>query len=183
MPDAPPSTDSTQLWSVVRAQLGDRAALEVVLRAIQGPLFRHISAVLGDPDGAEDVLQDVLLIISRRLGTLRDPRWFRAWAYRIATRAALRQARQARRHLLVSLEEWHDAPAAVEEHEEWPDTAALLAQLEHVSPSSAVVLRLRYLDGLSYVEIAEALELNVGTVKSRLAYGLATLRRRMRATS
>jgi RNA polymerase sigma factor (sigma-70 family) len=46
-----------------------------------------------------------------------------------------------------------------------------------LSPASQVVLRMHYLDGLTHVEIAEALEVAVGTVKSRLSYGLAALRR------
>lgn len=50
------------------------------------------------------------------------------------------------------------------------------AEIEKLPPGSRIVLRLHYLDGLTLLEIAEALELPVGTVKSRLAYGLAKLR-------
>ena len=54
------------------------------------------------------------------------------------------------------------------------DAPELLAAL---SPASEVVIRMHYMDGLTHVEIGEALEIPVGTVKSRLAYGLAAMRR------
>lgn len=54
--------------------------------------------------------------------------------------------------------------------------AALPSLIDSLSPASQIVLRMHYLDGLTHLEIAEALELALGTVKSRLAYGLARLR-------
>ncbi len=69
---------------------------------------------------------------------------------------------------------------AVEEPDE-PFDADLIAQLpsrlDELSPASQIVLRMHYLEGLTHVEIAEALEVAEGTVKSRLAYGLAALRK------
>ena len=55
--------------------------------------------------------------------------------------------------------------------------AQIESHLDDLSPASHVVLRMHYLEGLTHVEIAEALEIAEGTVKSRLAYGLASLRR------
>jgi RNA polymerase sigma-70 factor (ECF subfamily) len=69
---------------------------------------------------------------------------------------------------------------SVEEEEPQFDPEALArlpAQLEKLSPASRVVLRMHYLDGLTHEEISEALEIAIGTVKSRLSYGLAALRR------
>jgi RNA polymerase sigma factor (sigma-70 family) len=57
--------------------------------------------------------------------------------------------------------------------------AQLHSHIGELSPASQVVLRMHYLDGLTHVEIAEALEIAEGTVKSRISYGLAALRRRM----
>jgi len=162
----------------VRAQGHDRVALESLLRALQLPLHRHISAIVRDPDLAEDVLQEVLWLVCRKLARLRDPRWIRAWAYRIATREAHRRLRRERMTsplddaVLATLE----APAL----ERSPDLellARIPALVERLSPASALVIRMHYLERLSIAEIAEALELAPGTVKSRLAYGLATLRR------
>ncbi|HEU4561874.1 MAG TPA: RNA polymerase sigma factor [Longimicrobium sp.] len=159
-----------------RAQLGDLHALDQLCRALQEPLFRHVHAI---PHTAEDVLQEALLTVCRKLRTLRDPRWFRAWAYRIATRLAVRRAKREHR--------WSDAlrddglaalPAAEPEPRFDPElVAALPSALSAVSPASQLVLRMHYLDELTCPEIAEALEISVGTVKSRLAYGLAAMRK------
>jgi RNA polymerase sigma-70 factor, ECF subfamily len=164
---------------VGRAQSGDSAALDRLLRMLQEPLYRHIRLIVGDDHLAEEVLQDALLIVARKLAWLRDPAWLRAWAYRIATREAVRRARRERR--------WRDALgddaieasaiAAVEPPFEPELVAAVPRLLETVSPASAIVLRMHYIEGLSYAEVAEALEISIGTVKSRLSYGLATLRR------
>ncbi|MGI8497314.1 MAG: RNA polymerase sigma factor [Gemmatimonadaceae bacterium] len=168
---------------IARAQLGDLRALDLLLAALQEPLFRHISILLGDEHAAEDVLQDSLLIVSRKLSALRDPRWFRAWAYRIATREAMRHARRARRepdavdpHDLANVVA-DDMPPAFD-----PDLiAALPDAVRELSPASQVVLRMHYFDGLTHLEVAEALEISVGTVKSRLAYGLAALRKTVKS--
>ncbi|MBV9773111.1 MAG: RNA polymerase sigma factor [Gemmatimonadetes bacterium] len=168
-----------------RAQLGDREALDQLLRRVQRPLYEHVRALLRDEEAALDTLQDVLVIVCRKLGSLGDPRWFRAWAYRIATREALRRAKRDRRwREAVRGEEWSETLPAPEPDPppvdpEW--TARLPELLAGVSPASEVVLRLHYLEGLPYLEISEALEIPVGTVKSRLAYGLASLRRRVEA--
>jgi RNA polymerase sigma-70 factor (ECF subfamily) len=164
---------------VGRAQHGDLHALDQLLRALQEPLFRHVHAIVADPHTAEDVLQEALLTVCRKLRTLRDPRWFRAWAYRIATRLAVRRSKREHR--------WSDAlrddalaalPAAEPEPRFDAElVAALPSALSAVSPASQLVLRMHYLDELTCPEIAEALEISVGTVKSRLAYGLAALRK------
>jgi RNA polymerase sigma factor (sigma-70 family) len=125
-----------------------------------------------------DALQDSLFTISRKLKNLRDPQWFRAWSYRIATRAAVRTSRSQRRWN-EALREDELAGMAVPESEDRfePELlAALPSLIDALSPASQVVLRMHYLEGLTHLEIAEGLELALGTVKSRLAYGLTRLR-------
>ena len=79
---------------VIQAQCGDRDAMEHVLRGVQ-PLKRWpLSGCIG-PDVADDVLQDVLIAIARKLSwASRSPRLFRAWAYRVASRAAFAHIRR-----------------------------------------------------------------------------------------
>jgi len=124
-------------------------------------------------------LQETLWKIARKLPSLRDPRWARAWSYRIATREAVHRTHTEKR--------WSEAMRgddlnflAVEEPDEPFDAdlvARLPSRLDKLSPASQIVLRMHYLEGLTHVEIAEALEVAEGTVKSRLAYGLAALRK------
>ena len=131
--------------------------------------------ILGDEEEALDVAQASLLLIARRLTTLHDPRWFRAWAYRIVTREAVRAAKKrGRERLLVSdvLVETLDTPAPTLD-----ELVALCSEaMDRLPPATGIVARLHYREGLTLVEIAEALELPLGTVKSRLAYALARLR-------
>jgi RNA polymerase sigma-70 factor (ECF subfamily) len=167
--------------AVARAQTGHAQSLDRLLRLLQEPLWRHIDALVRDADLADDVLQEVLWIIARRLPQLTDPRWFRAWAYPIATREALRRARAERRWRDALREETLavlEAPEA-DEHFDPEQIAATLEQLDALSPASALVMRLHYVDGLTFPEIAESLEIPVGTVKSRVAYGLTVLRRKL----
>ena len=165
---------------IARAQSGDRAALDLVLGALQSPLYRHILAIVRDPDDARDALQETLMIVARKLPSLREVQWLRAWAYRIATREAVRQSRGARRwREALRGEEALDALAAPDSGDSFDgatlaDAPELLAAL---SPASEAVIRMHYIDGLTHVEIGEALEIPVGTVKSRLAYGLTAMRR------
>jgi len=179
--DASRVSDVDLTLAVARAQSGHAPSLDRVLRAMQGPLHWHVRTLVNDDDLADDVLQDILWTIARSLRQLRDARWFRPWAYRIATRIAIRRTRAERR--------WRDAlrddALSVMESplNESPFDAELVRsiaeQVDTLSPASAVVLRLHYIEQLTFREISEALEVSIGTVKSRIAYGLAVLRKKL----
>ncbi|HYR10613.1 MAG TPA: RNA polymerase sigma factor [Longimicrobium sp.] len=177
MPPADPDARGT-VWLVLRAQSGDRAALEALLAHADGLLRPYAILMLRDADAAEDVLQDVLLLVYRKLGTLREPRAFAAWARRIASREIFRALRGQRAHDQIHDELPPDLPDGAETPEP-PDglLQRLPELLQRVSPASRAVLALHYIDDLSLEETAAVLDLPMGTVKSRLAYGLATLRR------
>jgi len=78
-------TDDSAGW-VIRAQCGDRDALEHVLRAIQTPLRRYVERLVG-PTATDDVLQTALISIAKHLKWLTEPRLVSPWAYRIVPRA------------------------------------------------------------------------------------------------
>jgi RNA polymerase sigma-70 factor (ECF subfamily) len=78
---------------VLRAQCGDRDALELLLTAVRPSLERYVRGLVG-PSDAEDVLQEILLIVYRKLKLLEQPEVFRAWVFRIASRAAFRHLRK-----------------------------------------------------------------------------------------
>jgi DNA-directed RNA polymerase specialized sigma24 family protein len=70
---------------VLRTQCDDREALEPLLFSVQGPLRRYVCSLVGASEG-DDVLQEVLVIVCRKLSWLNKPEVFRAWVYRIASR-------------------------------------------------------------------------------------------------
>ena len=160
---------------VLRASAGDRPALETLLRRVSPALHRYVASLTG-PQDADDLVQDTLIQICRKLPWLEQPERFQAWAYRIASRLAFRHLRRQRRVTTVALEE-----AAVGDIEvpPLPVAASTLDHLlEHsaLSPASRAVLLLHFREEMPLAEIAAVLEIPLGTVKSRLAFGLKTLR-------
>ncbi len=168
------STHEAQ-W-VLRAQFGDREAIEKLLTVVQPMLTRYVRAIVGAAD-AEDVTQDVMVSIYRKLWTLSTPELFRPWMYRIASRAAFQYLRKRRR--------WPDHLRDDDALDELPaqDLTAIgprideLLQDPRVTPASRAVLALHFKEELTLAEVAAVLDVPLGTVKSRLAYGLTTLRR------
>ena len=143
---------------------------------------RFSLSLVRDADIAHDVLQESLLQVARYLKALRDPAWVKAWAWRIATRAAIRRARRDARYdrMFPRFEEGNDQSAIAEAPDDTtldPELARRLPGLiDRLPPASRIVIRMHYLDEMTYPEIAEALEIPRGTMKSRLAYGLTALR-------
>lgn len=165
---------------VLQAQAGDRGALDELFRHLQGPLYGYLARLTGDRAAAEDLLQDVFLLVHRKLRWLRDPALLDAWAYRIASRLALKRLAAERRGRSLEVPEpTADELAAAPEPEAFmPELMARLPELVgRLSPASRIVIVLHYLQERPLSEVAEILGISGGTTKSRLAYGLATLRR------
>ena len=170
---------------VLAAQSGDREALGKLLTALEEPLSRYVLHVVRRAELADDILQEVFLRICKSLEFLREPELFRAWAYRIATREAVRALKKERAWSeRVDPEVAPEDTAASDPERLDPDVLQrLLAMLEALSPSSRAVIHLHYFDEMSIYEVAEVLDVPPGTVKSRLAYGLAALRRTIASPS
>jgi RNA polymerase sigma-70 factor (ECF subfamily) len=166
-----------QQW-VLRAQCGDREALELLLRSVQGPLRRYVCGLVGS-SAADDVLQDVLIVICRKLRWLDKPELFRAWAYRIASRIAFRYLRQRRRWPAQPTEDFTLEKLPAPEPRPPAHLLQDLLATEGISPASRAVLALHFQEELSLQEVAAILEVPLGTVKSRLAYGLTALRKQL----
>jgi RNA polymerase sigma-70 factor (ECF subfamily) len=170
-----PTSVQEARW-VVGAQCGDREGLELLLRSVQPTLHRYVRRLIGDTD-ADDVVQEVLITIARKVTWLAEPRFFRAWAFRIATRAAFDHLRRERRRgPHASDDVVLDALPAPEP----PPSQELLRALldsDLLSPASRAVIALHFQEELTLPEVAAVLDIPLGTVKSRLAYGLTVLRR------
>jgi len=157
------------------AAAGDRAALERLLEGHVDRIHGVCRRIVLDPDDALDATQEALLAIARGIGRFDGRSAFSTWAYRVATNAALDELRRARRRPLVALESLPDpgGPGGQERVEARLDVDAAL---EHVPEEFRVAVVLRDLADLDYAEIAEVLGVPIGTVKSRVARGRATLR-------
>lgn len=160
---------------VLRAQADDRVALEALLRTIQPRLHRYAVSLVGRQD-AGDLVQDTLIQICRKLRWLEDPAGFRAWAYRIESRMAFQRLRRQRRVIAVPIED--AATEGIEPPGDGVQDEVLDSLLAHdaLSPASRAVLLLHFREEMPLAEVAAVLEIPLGTAKSRLAYGLKTLR-------
>jgi len=178
------ATSQRESWWVLQAQSGSHEALNELFRSLQEPLFRYLVSLVKDQNRAEDILQEVFIRIYRKLRWLREPEAFRAWAYQIASREAFRYLQRERR--------WDDqirdeaALSAVPANDGEQFSRELIESLPQLvrslSPASRAVVVLFYLHEMSLAETAAVLEIPVGTAKSRLAYGLETLRRNFKQT-
>jgi RNA polymerase sigma-70 factor, ECF subfamily len=167
-------------WRVLQAQSGNREALNELFKSVQDPLFRYIVSLVRDQHLAEDILQEVFIRIYRKLRWLREPEAFRAWTYQIASREAFRYLNRERRWSDQVRDEVTLTAVPANEHDgEFPsELIETLPQLVgNLSPASRAVVVLFYLHEMSLVETAAVLDIPIGTVKSRLAYGLESLRR------
>lgn len=167
--------DRPAILLVLRAQSGDRAALDELLRGIQDALHRYLRRLTGDDSLADDVLQEVFVKVYRKLAWLDDPALFRPWVYRIASRQAFKALKGERRWRDQIRDE--DTLAVVASPAEPPPATDIARLLDRLTPASRGVLILHYLDEMPLHEVAAILGIPLGTAKSRLAYGLATLRR------
>src|SRR5580658_4701731 len=168
---------STPTLLVLLAQTGDRTALEQLLHDSYAPLRRYITRLAGAAL-ADDILQETSLQIFRKLPFLREPAVFRSWTFRIASRIAFAHLKRARR--------WQPLEDAPPEHLTTfdsnpgePTDESFLNLLDRVSPASRAVLLLHYQPDLSIDEGAAILEIPIGTAKSRLHYGVNTLRKQL----
>jgi RNA polymerase sigma-70 factor (ECF subfamily) len=172
-----------EIFRILKAQSGDKVALDELFQSIQIPLYRYILSLVEEPSLAEDVLQEVFVLIYRKIYWLREPQLFRAWVYRIASREAFKWLKREKRWSEQVRDEtiMEEMVAPNDDEKFEPELEAYLPQLlSDVSPASRSVIVLHYIHEMSLDEVAEVLGIAVGTVKSRLAYGLQSLRKMMK---
>ncbi|MGE0027465.1 MAG: RNA polymerase sigma factor [Thermoleophilia bacterium] len=156
---------------VDRARLGAPGAAEELFRRHWRDAWRRAYAVTGRRESADDVAQDAIVHALSRLADLDDGDRFGAWLNAIVTRRAIDLLRRERR--LV------DLSAAGEPLVEWEggaDEAGLRPAVAALDPDRRAVVVMRYWLDMTPPEIADALDVAVGTVHSRLARALADLR-------
>ncbi len=165
---------------VLRAQEGSSRAFDELLHRYQRPLFRHLRRMLRTDDQAYDVLQLTFIAIVRSIRSLRRREDFRPWAYGVATRVCLKTLSRGRTESNLdaaaddSATDSRLSPETLTWTREQRD--ALLEGVSQLSPRVRSVILLHIYEELSLPEVAAALEVGLGTVKSRLAAGLKKLR-------
>jgi RNA polymerase sigma-70 factor, ECF subfamily len=176
-----------------------KESFDEIFQHYQGMVFNLTFRMLGDREEALDVSQEVFLSVYRKLARFRGESSLKTWIYRIAVNRAANRCRwwnRLRRRGTISLDEHlskEDDRTLSESLESGGATPedALLAQEKHceierslmrLPVQQRVAVIMRDVEGLSYEEIADLLQVSLGTVKSRIARGREELKRRLNGT-
>jgi len=172
--------EQSDLELVRRVQRGERGAFDLLVLRYQHKVVKLVARLLRDPTEAEDVAQEAFVKAYRALGSFRGDSAFYTWLYRIAVNTARNaMASRQRRPLDYEADLSESEQSAVASRMRHIDTpeAAVLSQEIHETVNRAVedlpedlrtAIILREIEGLSYEEIAAAMECPVGTVRSRI---------------
>ncbi len=165
----------TEAELIERARAGEAGAWEALMREHQQPIFRLAFLLLGDAGEAEDVAQETFLRAYGALGRFDAARPLRPWLLRIAANLARNRLRSLRRALAALGRLAAPAPAGLDESAGW-EGRTLWAAVRRLSVADQEVIYLRYFLDLSEAEAARALNVALGTVKSRTSRALGRLR-------
>jgi RNA polymerase sigma-70 factor (ECF subfamily) len=174
-------------------QAGDEEAYEQLIERFQSPVYNLAYRLLNDQADASDVAQEVFLKIFRNVGSFRGDSSLRTWVYRIAVNESHNRRRWLFRHrrgetgIEENFEDSETRAKPLMDSGETPfdftmnrEARALLEEaLAAVSPVFRTALVLREIEDMSYEEIADILEVSIGTVKSRIVRGREALRRNL----
>ena len=179
--------DETEL--VTELQAGSETAFDWLVTHYHGPVYNLILGMLGDTADAADAAQEVFLKAFKGIRHFRHGSSLKTWLYRIAIREALNHRRWFKRHLQknVSIDAEPEEGFASIDVEDLSATpfdqlaaqeiqAAVQGALLEVPEVFRSAVILRDLEGLSYEEVAEVLDVSVGTVKSRILRGRRALK-------
>jgi RNA polymerase sigma-70 factor (ECF subfamily) len=166
---------------VIQLQQGSLDALGQFYDQHQRMVYRTALVITGDPDAADDLMQDVFLRLYRFADHIDPQRPLEPWLYRMTVNLSYTWIKRNRRWLrpLEDLAEWltggRQTPhEQVELQDDWDRVQHAVSNLPF---PQRVVIVLYYLNDLSLQDISEILEVPVGTVKSRLHYGRQALRK------
>ena len=173
---------------VRRARQGDTAAFEALMTAHEKKVYGMALRMTGRREDAADVTQEVFLAVWRALPTFRGESSFSSWLFRLTSNACIDHLRREKRQRTVPLTRLDDEdgerpldlpdpdPGPEERAEQSERRAALRRAVAQLPEDQRAALLLRESGGLSYSEIAAALRVPEGTVKSRIARARLQLR-------
>ena len=158
------------------ARRGDREAYADLIRVRGDWLFAIAQRILRDVDRTEDAVQDALVIAWRDLPGLRDPDRFDAWLRRLLVRSCISEARRERRLGATVRVLPMDFPTSSDDYVSVADRDELDRGFRRLPPEQRAILVLRHFAGLETGEIADALAIPPGTVRSRLHHAHRAMR-------
>ena len=171
-----------------RARRGDRDAFGILVVRHQDRIYNAVLRFCGDAGDAAEVVQRAFVNAWRRLDSFKGDSAFSTWMYRIAFNESVSLRREGGRRRLQSLDgrDGESAPVAADDRrpsdrlESEENRRKVQEALNQLEPGERKILILKELEGRSYDEIAEILEIPKGTVRSRLFRARESLRERLK---
>jgi RNA polymerase sigma-70 factor (ECF subfamily) len=161
---------------IERARSGDQEAFADLVHQVSDSLFGIARRILRDPDLAEDVVQNALVTIWRKLPHLREPDRFEAWAYRILVRACYADAPRNRKWATTVRLLPVDRADDVDDFQSVSDRDELERAFRRLPLDQRAVFVLHHHAGMPLVLVAQTLGIPAGTARSRLHYATRALR-------
>jgi len=170
-------TTNTDLDALARAAVvGDAQALEELLRRAEPFVAQRCRAVLPNEHDAQEATQDALLAVAKRIGGFEGRAAFTTWLYRVSSNSAIDTYRRLKRHTVGR----DELPELADDRRTSVIAGTridLLEAIEQVDPKFAEPVILRDIQGMDYAAIAAALDIPVGTAKSRIHEGRQQIQR------
>lgn len=177
--------EKTDAELVAGIKLGDQADMEEIVRRYSGKVYNLGYHLTRNSSAAEEIMQEVFLTVVAKIGTLTNDAYFATWLYRVTTNAAYGYLRRERRYMEQSPVD--EAELSAPEGYDWselPDEILLSdesngliqAAIDRLPETMKTVLILKDVEGMKNEDIAQALNLSVPAVKSRLHRGRLILR-------
>jgi len=173
---------------ISRAAAGDGAAFSELMTMHEKRMYAVALRMCANREDAQDCLQDAMLRVYRSIGGFKGQSSFSTWVYRITMNTCLDELRRRKTRNASSLDTMLEGGWSPTDGENGPEKQAVASEQRRVLNSaiadlpedmrSAIVLR--DVQGFSYEEIAEMLEVNIGTIKSRISRGREKLRQILR---
>lgn len=186
--------DDRQL--VRRCQQGDREAFRLLVERYQRKVYRLAFGMVQNPDDAMDIVQEAFIKVHRYIDNFQGNSSFQTWLYRIASNICIDHLRRGGRRPAVEYDDEirHESDddgsdVMTQTRTESPErtlgrkelNGKILEAIESLSKKHRQVILLREIEGLSYEEISEALQINKGTVMSRLHHARLQLKKKLQS--
>ena len=178
--------DEEKISLIKKAQKGDKNALSDLIKQEQNNIYTTLYYLKKDDNELNDIMQDVLIKISRRINQLKNPKYFKTWLNQIIINSYYDYLRKNKKYpKALSLNEYQDEAKVINNNSLLdPSDTVLYSELDYIIKTSIenlpihykIPITLREIQGLSYDEISNITNTTVGTVKSRIARARALIK-------
>ena len=148
---------------------GDESAFKTLVQRHKEKVRNIIYLTIGSTDSVDDIAQDVFITVYKNLTKFRFESQFSTWLYRVTVNKCKDYLRKTKiRSIFISIKDDEEGPSYLPSHEDKDITEIVRGAIDKLPEKLRIPLLLKDMEGLSYQEIAETVDCEIGTVKSRI---------------